>query len=102
MIIFRINDRKFALLGLREDGIGFGESGTRGGGDEVGGHYSCDRVGEVRMELNISGSYHTDEGGAKRAVLCSSISFSSLHPWLQRKSNMALSHRVEECVSAVR
>ncbi len=71
MVVVRVHDREFALLRLGEDCVSFGESGTRGGGNEVGGHDGCDRVGEVGMELDIAGRYHADEGRAERAVLCS-------------------------------
>ena len=36
MVICRVDDRKFALLGHGEDGVSFGESGARGCGDKVG------------------------------------------------------------------
>lgn len=102
MVIFRVHDGEFALLGHGEDGVSFGESGARGGGDEVGGHDGCDRIGEVRMELDIAGRYHADEGRAERAVLCSKSASGIFLGACSRKSNLALSHRVEECVSAVR
>ncbi len=70
MVISRVDDGEFALFGLGEDGVGFGKSGSRGGGDEVGGHDGCDRVREVRVKLDIAGCYHADEGRAERAVLC--------------------------------
>lgn len=70
MVVRRVDNRKFTFLGLGEDGVRFGESSARGGGDELGGHDDCDGVGEVRMELNIAGRYHADEGRAERAVFC--------------------------------
>ena len=70
MIIGRVDDREFALLGLGENGVSFGECGARGGGDEVRGHDGCDRVREIRVELDIASRYHADEGRAERAVLC--------------------------------
>ena len=40
---FRIDDGEFSLFGFAEDGIGFFECYTLGGGDEVvvGCHYCC-------------------------------------------------------------
>ena len=79
MVICGVDDGEFALLGLGEDAVSFGKSSARGGGDEVGGHDGCDRVGEVRVELNVAGRYHADERRAERAVLCSK---SVLRPFL--------------------
>ena len=71
MVICKVDDGEFTLLGLGEDGVSFGESGTRGGCDEVGRHDDCDRVGKVRVKLDIACRYHADEGRAERAILCS-------------------------------
>ena len=71
MVIGRVDDGQFALLGFRENGVRFGQSGARGGGNEIGGHDGCDRIGEVRVELDIAGRYHAYERRAERAVFCS-------------------------------
>ena len=62
MIICRVDNRELAFLGLGENGVGFVKSGARRGSDEIGGHDGCDRVGEFRVELDIAGCYHPDEG----------------------------------------
>ena len=71
MVVRGVDDGKFALLGLGENGVGFGESCAGGGGDEVCGHDGGDRVGEDGVELDISGGYHADKWRAERPVFCS-------------------------------
>lgn len=44
MVIVGVDDGELALLGLGENGVGFGEGSARGGGDEVCGHDGCDGV----------------------------------------------------------
>ena len=62
MVICRVDNRELAFLGLGKNGVSFCESGARRGSDEVGGHDGCDRVGEVRVELDIAGRYHANKG----------------------------------------
>lgn len=71
MIIRGVDDGEFAFLGLGEHGIGFGEGCAGRGSDEICGHDSCDRVGEIGVKLDIAGRYHADKWRAQRAVFCS-------------------------------
>ena len=70
MIISRVDDRKFPLLGLGKDGVGFSKSSARRSGDEIGGHDSCYRIREIRMELDVACRYHANERGAEGAIFC--------------------------------
>ena len=102
MIIGGVDDREFALLGLGEHGVGFGESRAGGGGDEVCGHDGCDGVGEVRVELNIAGGYHADKWRAERAVFCSRSVSWGLSRRVEQKSGWRFLIGLKNVLSAVR
>lgn len=65
-----VNDGELALLGLLEDGVGLSELNAGLSGDELGGHDLADRVAQIVVELDITGSDDTEELGAKLAGLC--------------------------------
>lgn len=65
-----VDDRELALLGLLQDGVGLGELNAALSGDELSGHDLADRVSQVVVELNVTGSDDTEELGAKLAGLC--------------------------------
>lgn len=65
-----VNDGELALLGLLEDGVGLSELNAGLSSDELGGHDLADRVAQVVVELDITGSDDTEELGAKLAGLC--------------------------------
>jgi hypothetical protein len=65
-----VDDGKLALLGLLQDGVGLAELNAALSGDELGGHDLADRVSQVVVELDITGSDDTEELGAKLAGLC--------------------------------
>jgi hypothetical protein len=65
-----VDDGELALLGLLQDGVGLGELNAALSGDELGGHDLADRVSQVVVELDVTGSDDTEELGAKLAGLC--------------------------------
>ena len=65
-----VDDGELALLGLLQDGVGLAELNTGLSGDELGRHDLADRVSQVVVELDVTGSDDTEELGAKLAGLC--------------------------------
>lgn len=65
-----INDGQLALLGLAEDLVGLSKGGASRGSDQVSGHDGGDRLLKVLVELDVTGSNHANQLGAKGSVLC--------------------------------
>ena len=75
-VTLAINDGQLALLGLTENIVGLGQGGTGRGGDQVSGHDGSDGVVQVTVELNVTGSNHTNQLGAEGTILCQAIDVS--------------------------
>lgn len=65
-----INDGQLALLGAAKHLVGLGEGSTSRGSDQVSGHDGSDRLIKVLVELDVPGSNHANQLGAKGSVLC--------------------------------
>ncbi len=68
------DDGEFAFFGGGEHGVGLGEGGAGGGGDEVGGHDFGDGGVQVGVELNVAGGYDAEEATMEGAVFCDRLS----------------------------
>ena len=64
------DDGEFAFFGGGENGVGLGEGGSCGCGDEVGGHYFGDGSAGVGVELDIAGGNNAQEAAMESAVFC--------------------------------
>lgn len=78
---FLIDDGKLALLGGLEDFVGFSESDTLLGNDQIGGHDVLQLGGRVIVELNVTGSNNANKLAMQLAGICEThkVSFSWLH-----------------------
>lgn len=69
-----VDDGELALLRVVQNGVGLLKVNAVASGNKVGGHDCGDRVVDIVVELDVTGSDDTDKLGAQLAVLYKSLS----------------------------